>query len=563
MFKAVDVFNKMTLKEKIGQMYMQYYQGYDDMPEKFKEMNRKNQLGGFIFFSGNNVRNLTQLRSMTEKIQSYAGENDYNLPFLLTIDQEGGQLTAIFNETTIFPGNMTLGFANDKELAYKQGKHVAKELKYAGINLCYAPVLDVDYDALNGVPVVDNRRFSTKPQVVADMGSAFIKGMEDEGILACGKHFPGMRITEVDTHFQVDRSPYDMERLEEVEIYPFKQAIGEGLSCIMTHHGIFDAIDKDLPASLSPKTTEYLREKLGFKGLIITDDLLMKAILSEYGERDSIKLAIKAGADLIISSCADDWFVDFVYELVQTGELSEERINDAALRILNYKEQIFVKDQKEAQNEEYVGELKDLENGVEVTTRKMTLKEKGDALSREIAEKGIILYKGEQSQLPLAIENKKVGVIFGNPARLVMSDATNLYDISLKETIRKITGHQDIKEAIMPWHPTDEEIISVADVGIISDVIVFTTVNAYKFTRQIDVLKEIRKFCPTKTIVAIASRSPMDAEILAQYADFVIVTGGITESIFEAVCENVFEGKPFTHNEAKELEYVKNSRVES
>lgn len=535
MFNAQDVFKQMTLREKIGQMFLQYYQGYDDIPNKFKEMNRRNELGGFIYFSGNNVRNLTQLHEMSAKIQSYASENKYNLPFLLTIDQEGGQLTAIFNETTIFPGNMTLGFANDETLAYKQGRHVGKELKYAGINICYAPVLDVDFDAINGVPIVDNRRFSTKPEVVADMGTSFIKGLEDEGLFACGKHFPGMRITEVDTHFQVDRSPYDMDRLEAVEVKPFKKAINEGLSCIMTHHGIFDAIDPENPASLSKKAMNYLREDLGFKGLIITDDLIMKAILNEYGEREPIKMAINAGADLLITTCADDWFVDYVEEQVKAGEISEERIDDAVLRILTYKEQAFSKP---------------------VPAEKPFDKAEGDQLSTEIAEKGIILYKGDQAKLPISLENKKLGVVFGNPARLVMSDATNLYDISLKETISKVTGHTNIKEAIMPWHPTDEEIISLADVGIISDVIFFTTVNAYKFDRQIEVLKEIRKYCPTKTVIGVASRSPMDAAVLAPYCDYVVVTGGITESIFEAVTECIFKGKTFDYNEAKALDFL-------
>ncbi len=534
MFNAIEVFKQMTLKEKIGQMFLQYYQGYEDIPDKFKEMNKKNQLGGFIFFSGNNVRNLSQLRAMTKKIQGYASENKYNLPFLMTIDQEGGQLTAIFNETTIFPGNMTLGFANDKILAYEQGKHVAGELQYGGINLCYAPVLDVDYDGLKGVPLVDNRRFSAKPQVVADMGESFIKGMEEAGLMACGKHFPGMRITEVDTHFQVDRSPYDRERLDQVEIHPFKQAIAGGLSCIMTHHGIFDAIDPSLPASLSPKTTELLREELGFEGLIVTDDLVMKAILNEYGQKEPIKLAIKAGADLIISTCADDWFVDYVAEEVETGQIPMERIDDACLRILKEKERIFSRKEETPAPD----------------------KATGDYLSKEIADKGIILYKGSQEQFPVDLTNKKLGVVFGNPARLVMSDATNLYDISWKTTINKMMGHANTKEAIMPWHPTDEEIISLADVGIISDVILFSTVNAYKFDRQIEVLKEIRKYCPTKTIIGVASRSPMDAKILKDYCDVVIITGGMTESIFEAVCDHVFGHKAFEHNPAKELKYL-------
>jgi len=535
MFKAKEVFNEMTLREKIGQMFLQYYQGYDDVPEKFKKLNRKNELGGFIYFSGNNVRNLTQLHNMSKKIQSLASENRFNLPFLLTIDQEGGQLTAIFNETTIFPGNMTLGFANDTTLAYKQGQHVGKESKYAGINICYAPVLDVDYDVHNGVPLVDNRKFSTKPKVVADMGSAYIRGLEDQGILACGKHFPGMRITAEDTHFQVDKSPYDMERLEAVEILPFKEAIEGGLSCIMSHHGIFEAFDSNVPASLSKKAMTYLREDLGFKGLIVTDDLIMKAVLNEYGEKEPITMAINAGADLLITTCASDWFVDYVEAEVIAGHIDLDRINDAALRILTYKEQI---------------------NVGEIPEEKNFSKSDGDSLSKEIAEKGIILHKGDVTKLPLSLTDKKLGILFGNPARLVMSDATNLYDISLKGVISDVTGHENIKESIMPWHPTNEEIISLADVGIISDIILFTTVNAYKFDRQIEVLKEIRRYCPNKIVIGIASRSPMDAKILAEYCDYVIITGGITNSIFEAVAECIFKGKAFDDNEAKVMDYL-------
>ncbi len=517
-------------------MFLQYYQGYDDVPEKFKEMNRRNELGGFIYFSGNNVRNLTQLHDMSKKIQDLASENKYNLPFLLTIDQEGGQLTAIFNETTIFPGNMTLGFANDKTLAYDQGRHVGKELNYAGINICYAPVLDVDYDAVNGVPVVDNRKFSTEPTVVGDMGTAFINGLNDEGILACGKHFPGMRITEVDTHFKVDRSPYDMKRLEEVEIAPFKKAIDNGLGCIMTHHVYSTPLTQRILRRLVKKAMDYLRNDLGFDGLVVTDDLIMKAILDEYGQREPIKMAINAGADLLITTCADDWFVDYVEEEVNKGNIDPARIDDAALRILKYKEQLCVKP---------------------IPEEKTFSKEDGDTLSKEIATKGIILYKGDEDKLPLDLEDKKLGILFGNPARLVMSDATNLYDISLKDVIGNVTGHTNIKEAIMPWHPTHEEIISLADVGIISDVILFTTVNAYRFDQQIEVLKEIRKYCPDKTIISVASRSPMDAKVLAELSDYVIVTGGITNSIFEAVAECVFGGAKFNYNDAKALNFIK------
>ncbi len=281
---------------------------------------------------------------------------------------------------------------------------------------------------------------------------------------------------------------------------------------------------------------DYLRNDLGFDGLVVTDDLIMKAILDEYGQREPIKMAINAGADLLITTCADDWFVDYVEEEVNKGNIDPARIDDAALRILKYKEQLCVKP---------------------IPEEKTFSKEDGDTLSKEIATKGIILYKGDEDKLPLDLEDKKLGILFGNPARLVMSDATNLYDISLKDVIGNVTGHTNIKEAIMPWHPTHEEIISLADVGIISDVILFTTVNAYRFDQQIEVLKEIRKYCPDKTIISVASRSPMDAKVLAELSDYVIVTGGITNSIFEAVAECVFGGAKFNYNDAKALNFIK------
>lgn len=529
-----QMMQEMTLREKIGQMYLQYFKGYEDMPESIKAMNRKSEVGGFIFFSGNNVKDIDQLRKMIGNLQAQASENRFNLPFLMTIDQEGGQLAAIFRGNTLFPGNMSLGLCDDVDLAYKQGAHVGKELKYAGIDLCFAPVLDVDYDVVHGVPIVDNRRYSHQPEVVARIGTSYIKGIQDQDILACGKHFPGMRITEVDTHFAVDRSPYDMKRLEEVEIRPFREAIAGGLKGIMTHHGIFEAMDRENPASLSKEVHKYLRETLGYEGLVVTDDLVMQAILHEYGEKEPIKRAINAGADIIISTFASDWCVDYVEACVLKGEIPVERIDEAVKRILAYK----------------------LSGACGHMAPQKTYKDdEGQALAEEIARKGIRLYKGEASDFPLKETQGKLGVIFGNPARLVMSDATNLYDISIKDMVKEKGYFKEVKEAIMPWQPTKEEIISLADVAIISDVVLFTTVNAYRFKDQLKVLEEIRKYCPDKTVISVATRSPMDAPYLAPLSDYVIITGGITENTFHAVLDNLFGQGTFHHHEA--LSYLK------
>ncbi|QEN05366.1 glycoside hydrolase family 3 protein [Thiospirochaeta perfilievii] len=532
MIDPKKIISEMTLREKIAQTFLQYYQGYDDLPENLLELNRKNELGNLLFFSGANVRDLDQLHKMSINIQSHAKENRFNLPFLLTIDQEGGQLTAIHRGTTMFPGNMALGFANDESLTSKQGSHCGKELKYAGINICYAPVLDVSYDRKD-TPIVDNRMYSSNPQVVADMGSAYIKGLQDEGVAACGKHFPGMRLTQEDTHFKCDTHPGDMNRLVEVELAPYKKAIESGLEVVMTHHGVFSALDTEYPASMSKKWYDYLRKDMGFKGLTVTDDLIMGAVRSQYGDEDAVIIALAAGADLLMHTALSSNYVDVIEQAVKDGRVTEERITEAATRVLEYKAKFCTT----------------------TPENKTFSKTDGDALAYEIAKKSLIKYKGDDSLFPIKLEEKdQVGVIFANPARLVMSDAINLYDpLSIRETIKNRTKHSLVKEAFMPWRPTHMEQVSVGDIAFITDVCIFTTVNAYCNPEQIETLKYTREICPNKTIIGVATRGPKDAELLAPYCDAVIVTGGLSQVSIDALVDGIFEHGEFDSNPAKEI----------
>lgn len=519
---ATQIFNEMSLREKIGQMFLHEYQGFEDIPEDLREMNRKSEFGGVILFAGGNVRNVDQLHEMNTKLMSYASENKYGLPPFISLDQEGGQLTALFRGTTIFPGNQALGFTGSPELARKQGVHVGQELRYAGINLSYAPVLDVAYDNKFGKPIVDNRMYSDEPEVVAELGAAYIEGLQSEGVLGCGKHFPGMRPTDVDTHHEVDRIEYDMDRLESVELTPFKKAIEAGVEVIMTHHGIFEAFDKEYPASLSPTILRYLREELKFDGLIISDDLIMGAIQNQFGDEESLILGINAGLDLLISTNGKRWFIDFIEKCVKEGKVSEERINESVQRILK---------------------VKCRENFGLIPTEKPFDKAKGDTLSKEIAQAGIIWHKGDKDKFPMTLsEETRLGIVMGNPARLVMSDATNLYDdISFKATLLQQGFQNPMREAIMPWAPTHEEEISVGDIAIISEVVLVSTVNAYRFTGQEKVLKYIREMNPNKHIIGIASRSPNDVTILDKYCDTVVASAGITPFQIEALMSILFE----------------------
>ncbi len=532
MIDAKKILSEMTLREKIAQTFLQYYQGYDDLPENLIELNKKNELGNLLFFSGANVRNLDQLHEMSKNIQSHASENKYNLPFLLTIDQEGGQLTAIHRGTSMFPGNMALGFANDQELTSKQGNHCGKELRYAGINICYAPVLDVSYDSKE-TPIIDNRMYSSDPKVVADMGAAYIKGLQDEGVAACGKHFPGMRLTQEDTHFKCDTHPGDMQRLIDVELAPYNKAIEEGLAVVMTHHGVFSALDTEYPASMSKKWYDYLRNDMKFDGLTVTDDLIMGAVRSQYGDEDAVIIALAAGADLLMHTALSATYVDVIEKAVADGRVTEERITEAAGRVLEYKAKWCTP----------------------ALESKGFDKKEGDALALDIAKKSLIKYKGDDSLFPIKLkEDEQVGVIFGNPARLVMSDAINLYDpLSIRETITNRTNNKLVKEAIMPWRPTHMEQVSVGDIAFITDVCIFTTVNAYCNEAQIETLKYTREICPTKTIIGVATRGPKDAELLAPYCDAVIVTGGLSQVSLDALVDAIFVHGEFDKNPAKEI----------
>lgn len=528
-----QAMNRLTLRQKIAQTFLQYYQGYEDLPPYLVEMNRKGEVGNILFFSGANVRNLEQLHAMCSRIQEHAPESPHGLPFLITIDQEGGQLTAIHRGTTMFPGNMALGFANDAQLAEDQGHHVGKELRYAGINLCYAPVLDVSYDRRNGVAVVDNRTYSSQPEVVAEMGKGFIRGLRAEGVSACGKHFPGMRLTQEDTHFQCDSHPGDMKRLVDVELLPFRRAIADGLDVIMTHHGVFPALDAEYPASVSRKWMDYLRGELGFRGLVVTDDLIMGAVRSQYGDEESVILALNAGADLLMHTALSATYVDVIEKAIQDGRVRVERVEEACRRVLEHKARY----------------------ATPIPTSPSFSKVEGDATARQIASKSLIRYKGDASLFPVKLNPEaQVGIVFANPARLVMSDAINLYDpLSLRETVVRITGHQAVKEVFMPWRPTHMEQVSVGDIPFITDLTLFTTVNAYAFEEQMQTLKYTRQICPTKFIVGIATRSPDDAPLLAPYCDAVIVTGGLSQVSLDALVEALLVTGQFDENPAKVL----------
>jgi len=259
-----------------------------------------------------------------------------------------------------------------------------------------APVLDVNNNPSN--PVIGVRSFGEDPLLVAELGEAFISGMQSEGIIACGKHFPGHGDTNIDSHLGLPVVDHDKERLERVELYPFIQAIKAGVDSIMTAHICFPAIEpkRGVPATLSYNVlTGLLREELGYNGLIITDCMEMNAIASTFGTIEGSVMAIEAGSDMVLISHTLDKqkaAIEEVIKAVKAGRITEERINQSVIRILKLKEK-------------RIG-LNRMFN----TDYKGINKKEGEEIAYQIAKKGVTLVKDDKNLIPIK-KGKKIVVL--------------------------------------------------------------------------------------------------------------------------------------------------------
>ncbi|EAY11010.1 Glycosyl hydrolase family 3 N terminal domain containing protein [Trichomonas vaginalis G3] len=286
---------------------------------------------------GRNLRNQEQIRNLTATIQNYS-YNQYNLPSLISIDQESGSNIRMFRNSTVFPSSMTIAATNNLENAYKSSYLQALELNDVGINLNFAPVSDVNSNIHN--PIVGDRSFGDNPNVVSKYVQNYIKGHKKAGVLCCSKHFPGHGETSQDSHYELPRINRTFESLKEIDLPPFKASINYGVDMIMLGH-LITPLDETMPCSTSSKCINYLRNELGYEGVTITDSMVMKAIKQEkYNE--TILEAILAGADLICS-CGkvfepfQYYTIDYLMECVEKGLLPMKRVEESLKRIIKLK----------------------------------------------------------------------------------------------------------------------------------------------------------------------------------------------------------------------------------
>lgn len=345
--QAEKILAGMTLEQKVGQMVMASIE-VTEMDEKTRRFLRQNHVGNIILF-GKNCVDRAQLARLNQQIQDEVTSYTGGVQALLSIDQEGGNVTRIRNGATVFGCAMSVGQTMDPENAYLTGHIMGNEMRELGIYFDLAPVLDsCSHEAVN--PVVGRRSYGKTPEEVALMGGAMAKGLQDAGILACGKHFPGSGDCKVDTHFAfaVEMTPENVIR--EQYLIPFRKAIENGLGALMTSHICYPALEPDrLPATMSKRILrDLVRHELGFDGLVISDGLQMLAIAETYGAPNGCVRAAQAGCDLLIVGNGGDNAdpdgadvqtpcIQAMLKAVETGELSMERVNESARRVIAHK----------------------------------------------------------------------------------------------------------------------------------------------------------------------------------------------------------------------------------
>jgi beta-N-acetylhexosaminidase len=393
--KWVDsVMATMTLREKAAQivwpsLYADYTPGDSPQWRRLTDYIKKEKVGGFTMSVGSPIEMAAKLNAM----QAMS-----SIPLIIGADLEAGAGYRArggyfipngidLGSSTIFPPQMAIGATGDTLLAYEMGRVTALEGRALGIHIAYAPVLDVNNNPAN--PVINTRSFGEDPAMVARMGASFIRGVQDHGMLATGKHFPGHGDTDTNSHLDIPVVTVSRNRLDSVELVPFKGAIASCVTNIMSFHGDMPALDSSgVPGTLSLKVmTGLLRDDLQFKGVVISDAMDMVGVLKQFGPDESVKRGIAAGIDILIQPQNVTNTIDAVVAGIKEGRYTEARLDQSVRRVLTLKRRLDLEHHK-------IVNLDSLRSIVGDSSHV--------AAARLIAEKSITLVKDSLSEVPLA-----------------------------------------------------------------------------------------------------------------------------------------------------------------
>lgn len=325
--------DNLSIDEKIAQMLIVYYIG-DEYDENLSNIIKEVKPGGFILMSDNITtydRTLNFVKGM---------QNDSDIPMIISTDEEGGSVQRIKGirdiSVTDIPYMYYLGQTKDKNLAYKVGEIIANELRTIGVNLTYAPVMDI-YSNPNNT-VIGKRSFGSDPNTVYDMATSLKNGIEDNLVNTCIKHFPGHGDTETDSHFEIPIINKTLDELENSDLLPFIKSINDTNMIMVGHIALPKITNSSIPASLSKEiVTDILKNKYNYRGLVITDALNMRSLTNNYSDKEIYTMAINAGVDLLLMPNGSKNAIKYIKEAIDDEEIDINTINESVRKILTYK----------------------------------------------------------------------------------------------------------------------------------------------------------------------------------------------------------------------------------
>lgn len=414
-----SVYSSMTFEERVGQLFMvAAYSNKDSAHVKgIDKLIKDYKIGGLIFFQGGPYRQA----KLTNRYQK-----ESKLPLFIGIDAEWG-LSMRLDSTYRFPWNMTLGAVQDNELLYKMGHQMAQQCRRLGIHFNFAPVVDINTNPSN--PIIGNRSFGEDKYNVTNKGSALMKGIQEGGIYATGKHFPGHGDTATDSHYGLPQVNFDERRIEDTELYPYRRLFGEGLASIMVAHLNVPALEPTpgLPTSLSYNTiTRLVQGKMGFEGLVFTDALNMKGASGYMQPGDIDVEAFLAGNDVLLFAENVPVAVEKFRQAYTDSVLSDERLEYSVKKILAFKYRIGL-------HKTPVIDVKNIFADLNA--------HQYDDLNFRLYEDAVTVLKDEENVLPLAaLENENVAYV-----KLGDDDGSNFVD-----NLKKYTTVTEVKNDTLP-----------------------------------------------------------------------------------------------------------------
>lgn len=506
----------MSLEEKVGQILMVHFLG-EIANEDARVLVEDVRVGGIIYYSwSNGLRDADQVRALSSALQKLSMGNPNPIPLLIATDQEGGVVARLQSGFTHFPGNRALAETGDSNLAKMVALATGLELSSVGINMNLAPVVDVNSNPKN--PVIGLRSFGDEAEVVTAFGKKALDGFKQSGIITTLKHFPGHGDVSLDSHKDLPVIHKSKAELEQVELVPFVR-LASSADAIMTAHILVSALDSENCATLSKKTLEYLRETIGFQGVIVTDSMIMGGVLKRYPSIDeACVVALNAGCDLLLlgGRLLNDNQVGleltptdiqrihrFIIQAVQDGVVPEDRLNAAVERILTLKKR-------------YLHPEDGRVSKIDLPAHR--------ELAQKIASLALRTKKIQTDQI-ISLEEKNICLIAPEILRKNL-ESTSIFQIGKSTAAYFLAG----------LNPSEEELKIAQDRGEAADVVVLCSYNGWKNPAFITLYHSLLAL--KKPLIVLCLRDPLDASLFSD-ANLVFTLFDPTVFSIQEVCEKL------------------------